>query len=70
MYWYNVKTKCGVAPLLADIKDKITLKYNDKEKEEILRTDGATLELPSRTGSIITNMHQMNSKKSSHERKR
>ena len=70
MLWYHVrklKTKCGVAPLLADIKDKNTLKYDDKEKAEVLQnqfssvftreTDGTLPNLSSRTESFITNMH-------------
>ena len=71
MFCYHVrrelKTKSGVAPLLADIKDKNPLKYDDKEKAEVLQnqfsseftreTDGTIPKLSNRTESFLTNMH-------------
>ena len=68
----KMKTKCGIAPLL-DPKDKDTLKFDDQEKANILQdqfssvfiqelsdgesnTGGIPI-LPSRTSSIISNIH-------------
>ena len=33
----KLRTKCGVSPLLADVKDKDSLKFNDEEKANILQ---------------------------------
>ena len=63
----KLKTKCGVAPLLSNLKDKNSLKYNDEEKANILQDqfssvfikepDGAIPTISNRTDSYITNLH-------------
>ena len=69
-FWYHtrrkLKSKSGIAPLLENMKDKDSLKFNDKEKAEILQKqflsvfkrepDGEIPMLPRRTDSIIDDL--------------
>ena len=69
-FWYHarrkLKTKSGISPLLENVSDKESLKYEDKEKAEILQKqflsvftrerDGPIPALPPRTNAAIENL--------------
>ena len=68
-FWYHarrkLKTKSGIPPLLEDILDKESLRYEDKEKAEILQrqflsvfspVDDSTTKLPARINVDIENI--------------
>ena len=62
-----MKTKCGIAPLLLDPEDKDSLKFDDKEKANILQDQFFSVftqescsnipRLPPRTLSTISDVH-------------
>ena len=70
VFWSHVrqmlKTKSGVAPLLADVKDKNSTKFDDKEKADILQSqfssvftrepDGEIPRMENRTVTSIKNL--------------
>ena len=63
----KLKTQRGVAPLMENEKDKISLRFDDKDKASILQkqfssiftheTDGEVPSIPDRTDSFILDMH-------------
>ena len=59
----NLKTKSGVAPLLANVEDNDSLKFDDVEKANILQKqfsrepDGDIPTFESRTESSLTNLY-------------
>ena len=63
----KLKTKRGVAPLLADVKDKDSLRYNDEEKANILQKqfscvftkepEDAIPTISTRTHSVISHLY-------------
>ena len=68
-FWHHarrkLKTKSGIPPLLADVLDKDSLRYDDKEKAEILQRqflsvfspkDTSTTLLPSKVNNAIENI--------------
>ena len=63
----NLKTKCGVAPLLSDVHDENSLKFSDNEKANILQRQFTNVytrepeeDMPSfdeRTDSLLQELH-------------
>ena len=60
----KLKTKCSVAPLLADMKDKDSLRFSDEEKANILQKQFSSVftkepipTITRRTNSVISELH-------------
>ena len=54
----KLKTKCSVAPLLANIKDKDSLRFSDEEKANLLQKQFSSV-FTRRTNSAMSELHMI-----------